>query len=59
MMENEMCIRDSIDTEGWIKAMTFYRDVFESGLSPRGLTSAEYQGTFTSGKTLFLSLIHI
>ena len=42
-----------IDTEGWIKAMTFYRDVFESGLSPRGLTSAEYQGTFTSGKTLF------
>lgn len=43
-----------IDTEGWVKAMTYYHDLFADGLSPRGLSSNENQGTFTSGKTLFL-----
>ena len=42
-----------INTEGWVKAMTFYHDLYENGLSPRGLTSTENQATFTSGKTLF------
>ncbi len=42
-----------INTEGWIEAMTFYHDLYENGLSPRGLTSSENQATFTSGKTLF------
>ena len=43
-----------INTEGWIKAMTFVHDLYESGLAPRGLTSTENQSTFTSGKTIFL-----
>lgn len=42
-----------INTPGWIKAMTFYHDLYADGLSPRGLTSSENQATFTSGKTLF------
>ncbi|MBK5896201.1 sugar ABC transporter substrate-binding protein [Catonella massiliensis] len=42
-----------INTPGWIKAMTFFHDLYEDGLSPRGLSSMENQGTFTSGKTLF------
>lgn len=42
-----------INTPGWIKAMTFFHDLYENGLAPRGLTSMENQGTFTSGKTLF------
>ncbi len=42
-----------INTEGWIKAMTFYHDLYADGLAPRGLTSTENQSSFISGKTLF------
>lgn len=42
-----------INTDGWVKAMTFFHDLYENGLSPRGLTATENQNTFTSGKTLF------
>lgn len=42
-----------INTDGWVEAMTFYHDLYEDGLAPRGLTSTENQATFTSGKTLF------
>lgn len=43
-----------INTDGWVEAMTFYGDLFENGLSPRGLTSTENQATFLAGKTLFM-----
>lgn len=42
-----------INTPGWLKAMTFFYDIYENGLAPRGLTSMENRDTFTSGKTLF------
>lgn len=52
--EDGFTIEGVIDTEGWIKAMTFIHDLYDSGLAPRGLSSSENQATFTSGKSLFM-----
>lgn len=43
-----------INSPGWVKAMTWYQDLYKNGLSLRGFNTDEVSNLFTSGKTLFL-----
>ncbi|MFE2040574.1 extracellular solute-binding protein [Streptomyces sp. NPDC059477] len=43
----------AITTPGWIEAMTWYRQLFADGLSPRGVTSPEMAPIFTGGRAPF------
>ncbi len=38
---------------GWIKAMTWYGDLFKNKVSPRGVNTQTYGNLFTSGKSAF------
>jgi ABC-type glycerol-3-phosphate transport system substrate-binding protein len=40
--------------QGWQKALTFYRELFETGLSPRGVTSDKSNAIFAGGKAGFI-----
>lgn len=42
-----------INTEGWIKAMTFLYDIFDNGVGLRGTTAEEQSDRFIAGKTVF------
>lgn len=39
---------------GWQKALGFYRELFESGLSPRGITNDKTNAIFSAGKAGFI-----
>lgn len=43
-----------INSEGWVKAMTWYQNLFTNGLSLRGATADEMSPNFNSGKILFM-----
>lgn len=43
-----------VNTEGWLKAMTYISDVFNNGLSVKGVDYGAYSGYFNSGKALFM-----
>lgn len=53
---------DGIDAEGtvdfsndgWQKALTWYHDIFEDGLSPRGITNDKNGALFQTGKVAFI-----
>lgn len=51
--DDGLTVEGIIDTPGWVKAMTWYGDLFESGLSPRGVSPEENGPTFRGGKTIF------
>ncbi|ALX66426.1 ABC transporter substrate-binding protein [Microbacterium sp. XT11] len=40
--------------EGWQKALTWYHDLFEDGLSPRGITNDKNGALFQTGKAGFM-----
>lgn len=42
-----------INTEGWVKAMTFLYDIFDNGIGLRGTTAEEQSDRFIAGKTVF------
>jgi len=44
----------TFDDEGWQKALTWYHDLFESGLSPRGITNDKNGALFQTGKAGFM-----
>lgn len=43
-----------INSEGWVKAMTWYQNLYTDGLALRGYTADESSPNFNSGKTLFM-----
>jgi ABC-type glycerol-3-phosphate transport system substrate-binding protein len=43
-----------INNPGWIKAMTWYRNLYQNGLALRGYTADEISNLFNSGKVLFM-----
>jgi len=43
-----------INTEGWIKAMTYVHDIFANGVGLRGTTADEQSDLFFAGKGVFL-----
>ncbi|MGV9505520.1 ABC transporter substrate-binding protein [Streptomyces tendae] len=43
----------AVTTDGWVRAMRWYHDLFADGLSPRGVTSFQLASFFTSGKVPF------
>jgi len=43
----------NVTSDSWVSAMTFYGDVFESGLGARGVPPAETQGMFAAGQIAF------
>ncbi|MEV4798382.1 sugar ABC transporter substrate-binding protein [Nonomuraea sp. NPDC049421] len=45
----------ALTTDGWIKAMTWYRDLFTQGLAPRGVGSFQTSPLFAEGKVAFLA----
>lgn len=42
-----------LNTEGWVKALTFYGDLFKDKVSLRGIKSEEFSPLFFAGKALF------
>ncbi len=42
-----------LNTPGWVKAMTYYGDMFKDGVSLRGIKSEEFSPLFFAGKALF------
>ena len=42
-----------ITNDGWIKAMTWYGELFEKGLAPRGIATDQMSQLFASGKAAF------
>lgn len=42
-----------INSDGWVKSMTYYHDLFEQGIAPRGMSSAETLDSFVAGKIAF------
>lgn len=42
-----------ITSEGWVKALTWYRETFESGLSPRGIGGFQTGAVFSDGNVAF------
>ncbi|CAL9672124.1 ABC transporter substrate-binding protein [Streptomyces sp. enrichment culture] len=49
----EDMLSPAVTTDGWVKAMRWYHDLFADGLSPRGVTSFQLASFFTSGKVPF------
>ncbi|MEU8354701.1 sugar ABC transporter substrate-binding protein [Nonomuraea sp. NPDC048882] len=45
----------ALTTDGWLKAMTWYRDLFAGGLAPRGVGSFQTSPLFTEGKVAFFA----
>ncbi len=42
-----------VTNEGWVKAMTWYGDLFEQGYAPRGVTTDQMNVLFSSGEAAF------
>lgn len=45
----------ALTTDGWIKAMTWYHDLFTKGLAPRGVGSFQTSPLFAEGKVAFFA----
>jgi ABC-type glycerol-3-phosphate transport system substrate-binding protein len=43
-----------INSPGWIKAMTWYQNLYNSGLALRGISQTEVNDLFKAGKVVFL-----
>ncbi|MDR0473046.1 MAG: extracellular solute-binding protein [Treponema sp.] len=43
-----------INNPGWVKAMTWYQDLYKNGLALRGYNADEVSNLFNSGKVLFM-----
>jgi ABC-type glycerol-3-phosphate transport system substrate-binding protein len=43
-----------INSPGWVKAMTWYQDLYKNGLALRGYNGDEISDLFNSGKVLFM-----
>jgi ABC-type glycerol-3-phosphate transport system substrate-binding protein len=43
-----------INSPGWVKAMTWYQNLYQNGLALRGYTADEISNLFNSGKILFM-----
>ncbi|MET9246632.1 sugar ABC transporter substrate-binding protein [Nonomuraea sp. NPDC003709] len=44
-----------LTTDGWVKAMTWYRDLFANKLAPRGVGSFQTSPLFSEGKVAFFA----
>ena len=44
----------AVNTDAWIKTADWYRDTFEKGLSPRGVTPEQTDDLFINGKLAFM-----
>ncbi len=44
----------TFDDKGWQKALTWYHELFETGLSPRGITNDKNGALFQTGKAGFM-----
>lgn len=52
--EDGYTVEGILDSEGWTKALEFYKNLYDSGVSARGITAEEVAGYFTSGKVVFM-----
>jgi fructooligosaccharide transport system substrate-binding protein len=52
--EDGLTVDGIINTDGWIKAMTYLHDIFANGVGLRGTTADEQSDLFFAGKTVFL-----
>jgi ABC-type glycerol-3-phosphate transport system substrate-binding protein len=43
-----------INTDGWVRALTWYQNLYQDGLALRGYTADEISNLFSSGKVLFM-----
>lgn len=43
-----------INTDGWKKALNFYQDLYNTGVSAKGVTAEEVANNFTSGNVVFM-----
>ncbi len=43
----------NITNEGWVKAATFYKSLFDEGIAPRGVDSSQTAPMFADGKVAF------
>jgi multiple sugar transport system substrate-binding protein len=46
-------LEPDLTNPGWVKAMTWYRSLFEDGLAPRGVATDQMNPTFAAGKAAF------
>lgn len=44
----------AVNTDAWVKVADWYRDTFESGLSPRGVTPEQTDELFINGQLAFI-----
>jgi ABC-type glycerol-3-phosphate transport system substrate-binding protein len=44
----------AVDSEGWIEVTSWYRDLFESGLAPRGVAVDQMPDLFINGQVPFI-----
>lgn len=44
----------AVNTDGWVKVADWYRDTFEKGLSPRGVTPEQTDDLFINGQLAFM-----
>lgn len=52
--EDGFTVDGVLNSEGWIKALEFYKNLYDTGISARGITAEEVAGYFTSGKVVFM-----
>ena len=52
--EDGLTVAGVIDTDGWVKAMTYLYDAHNEGVALRGTTADEQADLFFSGKSVFL-----
>lgn len=52
--EDGYSVEGILDSDGWIKALEFYKNLYDSGVSARGITAEEVAGYFASGKVVFM-----
>jgi len=47
-------LEPAVNTDGWVKAMTYYRSLFADKVTPRGIGDGQTQSTFLAGKTAYI-----
>ena len=53
-LTGEGLLTPAVNTEEWVKVADWYRDTFETGLSPRGVTPEQTDDLFINGQVAFV-----
>ncbi|MDR1418912.1 MAG: extracellular solute-binding protein [Treponema sp.] len=52
--DDGFAVEGIINSPGWVRAMTWYQNLYQNGLALRGYTADEISNLFNSGKVLFM-----